>query len=59
MTTEELRRRLLDEIHAGALAGMGAMLLDEDRIRKAGEEELWEIARQYGIQGRTGWPGRY
>ncbi len=59
MTTEELRRRLLDEIYAGAFAGMGAMLLDEERIRKAGEEELWEIAGQYGIRERTGWPGKY
>lgn len=50
MSTEELRRRLLEEIYAGAMAGMGAMLLDEARIRQANEEELREIASQYGIR---------
>ena len=48
--TEELRRRLLEEIYAGAAAGMGAMLLDEGRIRRADDEELREIAAQYGIR---------
>ena len=50
MTTEELRRRLLEEIYAGAMAGMGAMILDEDRIRRADDKELREIAAQYGIR---------
>lgn len=48
--TEELRRCLLEEIYAGAAAGMGAMLLDEGRIRRADDEELREIAAQYGIR---------
>ena len=50
MTTEELRRRLLEEIYAGAMAGMGAMILDEDRIRRADDKELREIAAQYGYR---------
>ena len=48
---EDLREELLDEIYAGAFAGgMPAMLLDEDRIRKADEEELNEIAKEYGLK---------
>ena len=47
--TEDLRQKLLEEIWSGALSGLGAMLLDEDRIRRAGPEELAEIARQYGM----------
>ncbi len=46
--TEALRRELLEEVYAGAAAGMPAMLLDEDHIRNASEEELERIARQYG-----------
>ena len=48
--TEELRRMLLDEIYAGAASGLGAMLLDEQEIRRAGPEELEAIARRYGIE---------
>ena len=50
MNTEELRRRLLEEIYAGAIAGMGAMILDEDRIRRADDKELREIAARYGYR---------
>ena len=50
MNTEELRRKLLEEIYAGAFAGMPAMLLDEDEIRDADEEELIEIAKRYGTR---------
>ncbi len=46
--TERLREALLQEIYAGAASGLGAMLLDEDRIRHADKEELEEIAKQYG-----------
>lgn len=46
--SEELRQELLDEVLAGAAAGMPAMLLDADRIRSASEEELRQIARRYG-----------
>ena len=50
MNTEKLRRKLLEEIYAGAFAGMPAMLLDEDEIRDADEEELIEIAKRYGMR---------
>ena len=40
---EELRELLLAEVYAGAFSGLGAMLLDEDRIRSAGAEELEEL----------------
>lgn len=50
MNAEELRRKLLEEIYAGAFAGMPAMLLDEDEIRDADEEELIEIAKRYGMR---------
>ena len=46
--TERLREALLQEIYAGAASGLGAMLLDEDRIRHADKEELEEIAKHYG-----------
>ena len=50
MDIEQLRKELLDEIYAGAFAGgLPAMLLDEDRIRNADEEELIKIAREYGL----------
>ena len=50
MDTEQLRKALLDEIYAGAFAGgLPAMFLDEDRIRRADEAELIEIAREYGL----------
>ena len=49
MNTEELRQQLLEEIYARAMAGMPAMLLDEDAIRQADSEELQDIAQRYGI----------
>ncbi|MBM6871432.1 hypothetical protein H7U37_10210 [Pseudoflavonifractor phocaeensis] len=48
--TEDLREKLLADVYGGAFSGLGAMLLDEDRIRKADEEELKEIASQYGYK---------
>lgn len=48
--TEELRQSLLEEIYAGAASGLGAMLLDEEKIRQAGPEELADLARQHGIR---------
>ena len=47
--TEDLRRRLLNDVYAGAFSGITAMILDETRIRDAAEEQLIEIVRQYGI----------
>lgn len=48
--TENLRRELLDQVYAGAFAGLGAMLLDADEIEKADAEELEEIAQRYGLR---------
>ena len=45
ISEEELRELLLAEVYAGAFSGLGAMLLDEDRIRNAGAEELEELAQ--------------
>lgn len=50
MNSEDLRRNLLDDVYAGAAAGLGAMLLDEERIRKADDEELKDIAEKYGYR---------
>ena len=49
METEELRRKLLDEVYAGAFSGMHAMILDEDEIRQADRDELVEIAKRCGM----------
>lgn len=46
--TEALRQKLLNEVWAGAAAGLPAMLLDEDAIRCADADELETIARRYG-----------
>lgn len=45
---EALRKELLDEACAGAFAGLGAMILEEDEIRRAGGKELEEIAQRHG-----------
>ena len=49
--TEELRQTLLREIWAGASAGLDAMMADEDAVRRAGPEELEDIARRYAQAG--------
>lgn len=49
--TEALRKKLLDEIYAGAFgSGMPAMLMDEPAVRRADPAELQEIARRYGLR---------
>ena len=48
--TQTLRQALLEELYAGAFSGLDAMLLDEDAVRRAGAEELEELARQYGLR---------
>lgn len=48
--TEQLRQALLDDVWAGTASGLGAMYLDEEKIRRAGPEELEQLARQYGIK---------
>ena len=47
--SEDLRRKLLDDIYAGEVCGMGAMLLEEDEIREADDKELEEIAQRHGF----------
>ena len=47
---DDLRQKLLDDVYAGAFAGTPAMLLEEDEIQKADDEELEEIARRHGIK---------
>ena len=48
---DDLRQKLLDDVYAGAFSGgMPAMLLEEDEIRKADDEELEEIARRHGLK---------
>ena len=48
--TEDLPQKLLDDVYAGAFAGMPAMLLEEDEIRNADDEELEAIARRHGLK---------
>lgn len=48
---EDLRKKLLDDVYVGAFSGgMPAMLLEEDEIRKADDEELEEIAKRHGLK---------
>lgn len=47
---DSLRSQLLDEIYAGAAAGMPEMLLDEDKIRNGSKEEVEELSRRYGLR---------
>lgn len=47
---ENLRRKMTDELSAGAFSGLGAMILDEEEVRMAGPQELEELARRYGIK---------
>ena len=46
--TEELRKKLLADVYAGAMSGLGAMILDENRIQNADADELEKIAKEYG-----------
>ena len=43
-SAEELRQALLNEVWAGAASGLGAMLLDEQEIRRADPEELEKLS---------------
>lgn len=47
--TNELRHKLLNEIHTMSAAGMQAVALDYDAIRTADLEGLREIAQHYGF----------
>lgn len=47
--SENLRKELLDDVYAGAFAGgISAMLLEEDEIRNADDDELEMIAKRHG-----------
>ena len=48
--SNDLRQKLLDDVYAGAFAGMPAMLLEEGEIRTADDEELEEIAQRHGLK---------
>ena len=49
--SENLRQKLLDDVYAGSFAGgIPAMLLEEDEIRTADDEELDEISRRHGLK---------
>jgi hypothetical protein len=50
MDIEELRRKLLAEVYAISLTGMPAVILDEDRIKRADADELLEIAKRFGFE---------
>lgn len=50
-STKNLRKELLDDVYAGAFAGgMPAMLLEEEEIQKADDDELEEIAKRHGLE---------
>ena len=51
--TEELRKELLADVYAGAMSGLGAMILDENRIQNADADELEKIAKEYGYQDES------
>lgn len=46
--TEELRKKLLNDVYAGSASGLGAMFLDESLIKNADSDELKKIAKEYG-----------
>ena len=46
---EAIRRKLLDEVYAMTFSGLGAALLDADKIKGASAEELEALAKQYGL----------
>lgn len=46
---ERLRQIILNELYAGAFAGMPAMLVEVEDVKRADFEELIQIAEQYGL----------
>lgn len=46
---EHLRQLILNELHAGAFAGMPAMLMEVEDVKHADYEELIQIAERYGL----------
>ena len=49
MDTERLRQIILNELYAGAFAGMPAMLTEAEDVKHADYEELIQIAERYGL----------
>lgn len=49
MDNETIRQALLNEIYAGAFAGMPAMLTLEEEVKTADTERLMTLAEQFGI----------
>lgn len=47
--TEELRRRLLEEVYAMSFSGIPAAFAGESEIKNASPEKLREIAKQHGF----------
>ena len=47
--TERLRQIILNELYAGAFAGMPAMLTEAEDVKHADYEELIQIAERYGL----------
>ena len=45
---EDLRKKLLADVYSGSIAGTPAMILDENKILNADDEELEKIAKEYG-----------
>lgn len=46
---ECIRKMLLDDLYAGAFAGMSAMLTEAEEVKHADYEELIQIAERYGL----------
>lgn len=49
MDNETIRQALLNEIYAGAFAGMPAILALEEEMKTADTERLMTLAEQFGI----------
>ena len=49
MNIEHLRHIILNELYAGAFAGMSAMLTEAEEVKHADYEELIQIAERYGL----------
>ena len=47
--TERLRQAILNELYAGAFAGMPAMLMEAENVKRANYEELIQIAERYRL----------
>ena len=48
--TEELRKKLRDDVYAMTFSGLPAALLDLDEIENADAEDLEALAKRYGYK---------